>query len=463
MSEPSLIKGPAPHTENRAEVLVIGAGACGLTAALVARYRGRDVLIVERDASPSGSTSMSSGYVPAAATRFQRAAGIKDDTPEVLISDIMLKSAGLSDSDLARLAAFQIGPAIEWLAENAGLDWIVLCDFLYPGHSRHRMHAMAERTGASLEAQLLSAALAAEIPLLTEARAVTLWQGLDGRIEAVGVERAGGELEVLKTGSVILACNGYGGNPDLVAAEIPEMAAAPYYGHAGNTGDALVWGRALGARLQHLSGYQGHGALATPQNIPITWALMTAGGVQVNAEGNRFSNELTGYSEAAPKVLAEPGGVAWVIHDARCHAFAMEGFADYRDAFDLGAIKSAETLAGLASVLNLPPDTLGEALAPFTDHSGETPDPFGRPLTDTLPLAAPYYGVKVTGALFHTQGGVQIDKRARVVLEDGTPLPNLFAAGGAACGVSGPKVEGYLSGNGLLSAIAFGFVAGTEA
>jgi len=402
---------------------------------------------------------MSSGYVPAPATRAQRALKI-DDSPAQFLADIMAKSANTSQPQLARNAAHQIGPAIDWLADNAGLEWIVLDDFLYPGHSRHRMHAVAERTGAALHTRLLVAVATANIPLLTGALATTLWQDRDGRISAVGLSRPDGTEEVIAGDALILACNGYGGNPALVAAHIPDMAEAAYHGHAGNTGDALLWGQALGAEVAHLSGYQGHGSLATPHGIPITWVLMTEGGLQVNARGKRFANEIGGYSEAAPLVLGQPGGIAWNIYDERLHAMAMKGFADYRIAVQSGAVKQAATVDGLANALGLPGEALSRTVTDFGRwrHS----EPFGRDAVQTPLLLPPYFGVKVTGALFHTQGGLMIDNRARVSLTNGSVLPNLFAAGGAACGVSGPNVAGYLSGNGLLCAIAFGYLAGSN-
>ncbi|HET9415559.1 MAG TPA: FAD-binding protein, partial [Pseudolabrys sp.] len=94
---------------------------------------------------------------------------------------------------------------------------------------------------------------------------------------------------------------------------------------------------------------------------------------------------------------------------------------------------------------------------------GDGFDPFGRDFRSKSPLEAPYCGVKVTGALFHTQGGLVVDDEARVCRADGARLPNLFAAGGTACGVSGPSVWGYLSGNGLLAAVTLGRLAGAAA
>lgn len=445
------------------DVVVIGAGACGLVAALRAKAAGAEVIILERDASPSGSTSMSSGFVPAPGTRFQRGIDVADDTPECFEADILTKSKGKSVAALARLASVSIGPALEWLADAHELEWIVLDDFLYPGHSRHRMHAVPEKTGVALEARLLNAVEAEEIPVVTEAHVTTLYAKDKDRVSAVEITRPDGTKEVLGCKALVLACNGFGGNRALVRQHIPEIAGGLYYGHEGNTGDALIWGKALGAHIEHVSGYQGHGSLAHPQGILISWALMMEGGIQINSEGLRFSNEHGGYSEQAVNVLAQPGGVAWNIYDARLHVFA-KGFPDYQEAIAAGAIRQAADVGELARVTGLPEAALQRTVSEASSYqSGQATDPFGRDFTDKPGLAAPFHAVKVTGALFHTQGGLMIDDMARVLYEDGMPFANLFAGGGAACGVSGPDVSGYLSGNGLLTAIGFGSVAGASA
>lgn len=458
----AVVAGPPPRVDAEADVVVIGGGACGLTAALRAAAAGADVIIVERDAAPTGSTSMSSGFVPAPATRFQRAIGVDDDTPERFEADIMAKSKGLSHPRLARLASRTIGPALEWLADNHGLEWVVLDDFLYPGHSRHRMHTVPEKTGAGLLARLLAATEAAGIPVVTGASATRLY--MDGcRVTAVEIARPDGVSEIIACKALVLACNGFGGNPDLVRKHIPEIADGLYYGHAGNTGDAIRWGEALGAALEHLSGYQGHGSLAHPHGILISWALMMEGGIQVNAGGRRFSNEHGGYSEQAVRVLAQPGGIAWDIYDQRIHDFALS-FPDYREALEAGAIRTAADIGELAAMTGLPVAALDETLAEVAAcRTGATTDDFGRDFTTKPALKPPYYAVKVTGALFHTQGGLVIDDDARVLDRKGRAFPNLLAGGGAACGVSGPDVSGYLSGNGLLTAIGFGWIAGDAA
>ena len=112
-----------------------------------------------------------------------------------------------------------------------------------------------------------------------------LFVGSDGRIRGVEIVRGDGARERIGCDALILACNGYGGNPELVRRFVPEMADALYFGHPGNRGDAVLWGDALGANLAHLGAYQGHGSVATPHNILITWAVIMQGGIQINARG----------------------------------------------------------------------------------------------------------------------------------------------------------------------------------
>jgi fumarate reductase flavoprotein subunit len=189
----------------------------------------------------------------------------------------------------------------------------------------------------------------------------------------------------------------------------------------------------------------------------ISWALMMEGGVQINAKGERFHDETQGYSEAAVHVLAQPGGVAWNVFDDALLSFAQD-FPDFVAAQGAGAVQHAADTVALAQLIACPHEALQATLNAV--QSGTDPVT-GRHFKRAL--QTPLHAIKVTGALFHTQGGLDIDEHARVLREDGTPLPNLLAAGGAARGVSGQAVWGYLSGNGLLSAIAGGHIAARTA
>jgi fumarate reductase flavoprotein subunit len=441
--------------EAEADVVVIGGGAAGLVAALSAAERGAAVVVLERDRLPRGSTALSAGLVPAAGTRFQRALGI-EDTPERFAADIAAKAKGALDRDVLAAVTATIGPTLEWLADRHGLPFDVITDFLYPGHSAHRMHGLPSRSGAELIDRLLAAAEREGIPLLTEALVRTLFMEPGGTVRGIAATRPGAE-ERIGASAVVLACNGYGGNPALVRRHIPALADALWFGHSGNTGDALAWGEALGAATGNLSGHQGHGSVAHPHGILITWAVIMEGGFQVNARGERFSDETEGYSEQAEKVLAQPDGIAWDVFDGRIAAIARQ-FEDFRTAEAAGAVLAASTLEALAEAMRVPPGALAAEVA-----SARGIDRFERDWSGTPPLSPPFHAVRVTGALFHTQGGLVIGADARVHRANGSPLPNLFAAGGAASGLSGPTAAGYLSGNGLLTAVALGRIAGLAA
>jgi fumarate reductase flavoprotein subunit len=424
-------------------VAIVGAGACGLVAALCLRDAGVDCVLLERDPIPRGSTALSSGFIPAAGTAVQHAAGVGDDSAVQFAADIQAKAKGTAASHLVAAYTEAIAPALDTLQQRHGLAFELLDGFLYPGHTRRRMHTLAQRTGAALVDALEAAATRAGALLLTRALARELWCDGDERVLGVGYERPDGRTERLACRVLLLACNGFGGNTSMVREWLPEMRGAVFAGHAGNDGSAVGWGRTLGAQLADMAACQGHGSWAVPQGALITWALMTEGGIQVNASGRRFHDETLGYSEASVQVLAQPGGVAWNVFDARLLTLAR-GFPDFVAAESAGSLRQAETVAQLASHIGCDASALADTLA-------------------TTQLAPPYFAVKVTGALFHTQGGLDIDAHARVLRASGAPLPNLLAAGGAARGVSGRAIWGYLSGNGLLSAVAGGFIAARTA
>jgi fumarate reductase flavoprotein subunit len=247
--------------------------------------------------------------------------------------------------------------------------------------------------------------------VLTQALVDTLVLDAEDRVVGIDYTRPDGSRERLACDALLLACNGFGGNAQMVRTLLPEMADATFGGHTGNDGSAILWGESLGARLRDLGGYQGHGSWVTPQGALMSWAVMMEGGVQINCEGRRFHDETEGYSEAAVHVLGQPGGIAWNVFDAPLLALAR-GFPDFCEAEAAGALRHCESVAALADCIGCEPAVL--------------------------------------------QGTLD-------AMRAGTPFANLLAAGGAAGGVSGDAVWGYLSGNGLLSAVAGGYIAALTA
>ena len=443
-------------------VVVIGAGACGMTAALTVADAGVEVLVLERDSVPQGSTALSSGMIPACETYIQKAQGV-EDTVDAMTADILSKAHNETDADMVKVLCQESGPAINWLTETHGVELALVDGFLYPNHSYLRMHAPASRTGADLIGSMTQAVERAGVDVLTDSTVTDLYADTTGHISGIRFTRPDGTIELLGCSALILACNGFGGNPEMVKQLIPDMADANYFGHTGNQGEAIQWGEALGAAMADLGSYQGHGSVAHPHGILISWALMMNGGIQVNIHGQRFSNEHQGYSEQGRRVIAQPESIAWNILDARLYKMG-QGFEDFRQAVSAGALIKADTLSELGRKCGLPEDSLTATLNENSElSSGQGTDSFGRDFTSKPDLQPPYYAVKVTGSLFHTQGGLVVDANARVLRPDNSPLPNLYAGGGAARGISGPSDWGYLSGNGLLTAVALGRIAGCSA
>ena len=458
----SILSKEEAEFSSAVEVAVIGAGACGLCAGIAAKQSGAETLILERDPSALGTTAMSTGLIPAAGTSFQAKAGITD-TPELFTEDVCAKTGYQTNADIALALARESANTVEWLASELQVPLSLVDSFLYPGHSIKRMHGTPNRTGAELMGSLCNAAEKIGVDILTDATVIGLFAEPCGEVHGLRCQRPDGKHEDLACSAIILACCGFAGNPDMVREYMPEIAEGEFFGHRGNQGDAVAWGRALGAEVGDMSAYQGHGGLAKGYGIPILWPVIVEGGIQVNQKGQRFSNESRGYSEQAVDVITQPGAIAWTFYDDPRHQLMLE-FDDYRDAIAAGAIQYGTTLQDVCQKTGLPLSEMEKTLEEIASLVGtDKQDTFGRQFKGKALLNAPYYAVKVTGALFHTQGGLCVDAVGRVLRADGSALQGLYAGGGAARGISGPDASGYLAGNGLLTATTFGRLAGINA
>lgn len=456
-AEPGILCASAAEFEVTVPVVIAGGGACGLVAALAAHEAGAEVVVLERDPLPRGSTSMSLGALCAVGTRDQARHGVAD-TADIFVADVMAKTGNQADAELARAVAQLSGEAVDWLAERHGIVFELDTGWAPAfGHSVMRMHVGPGRSGTDLMDHLLAACDRAGIAILTDACLTALFA--DGRrVAGVRYVRPDGTTEDIGCDALILATCGFGGNPDMIARHIPDMATARYFGWEGNRGAGIRLGAALGGALADMDAYQGLGLLAEPAGIDLNPRFLIEGGIQVNRHGHRFSHELLDVSGQGARVIAQPGGVAWVIYDERIHrsCFDLPQYVALRAA---GGVISADTLDDLAARAGIDAAGLGQT---FADIRPGVPDRWGRTFATPM-LQAPFHAVKVAGALFHTQGGLAVDGQARVLDAAGVPLPNLFAGGGAARGISGRGPSGYLPGAGLCTAIALGFAAGRSA
>lgn len=462
----SVARTPDQPFDVEIAVVVVGAGAAGLTAALAARDGGAEVLLLERDETPRGSTSMSQGYVCAAGTRLQTEKGIKDDS-DLYFADIMARTKGKAEPRIARTVADNSGVAIDWLVEKHEVPFrmnIAWAGFF--GHSVNRMHGMPSRTGEELHGALMRAAGNAGVDLVTGAHVDQVYAEPDGRVTGVRVRRSDGSVENIGCRALVLTTCGFGANLEMVRTYITSFGSAPYYryfGHEGNEGEGIQWGIQLGAALGCMDAFQGYGALAEPYGVIVNYETVMHGGLTVNIDGRRFSNENADISGQALNVLRQPQGIGWIVFDDQRRAL-VEDLPEFRDLVSLGAVRSAETATALAAMINVPIEAFSETLREVEAMAAGTAQcPFGRDFTAKPALSGRLHAIRTTGALFHTQGGLMIDEGAQVLRPDGTRLPNLFAGGGTACSISGHGVDGYLPAAGLGTAIALGRLAGMSA
>ena len=437
------------------DLVVAGAGG-GLVGALRAAAQGASVLVVERNEhfAVGNNTAMSTAMIPGAGSRWQRDASIVD-SPEAFVADVMAKTGGEADQRLAGALAEVSAPLVEWMADELGLPLSLVTDFPYPGHSQLRCHTVPGRAGRSLLRDLVSRAREHDlVDLMVPATLVDVITGPDG-VEAAVVESPAGTEEI-PTSAVLLATNGFGGNTELVRRHIPEIAGAVYHGSEGSQGDALRIGTALGASTAFLDAYQGHAALALPAATLAGWATVMHGGFLVDRDGRRFGDETSGYSEYAAIELERAGGEAWIVLDGRVHEACL-AFQDYQDTVDSKAVRWGDDAAGLARATGLPEQALAATLTRARAAADGADDEFGRRYWEE-PLRPPYAAISVRPALFHTQGGLVVDQHARVLAGE-EPIVGLYAAGGAAAGISGHGAGGYLAGNGLLPAFGLSYLA----
>ena len=401
----------------QADAVVIGAGAAGMVGALVAAERGAHVQLFEAELEGPSNLRVSGGLFTGAGTRWQREAGIQDE-PASFARDIRAKAAGTANEAIVDVVARRCGAAIDFLADTCGIP-IHLMKIVAPGHSVARLHATPGESGRELLALLRTA--------ISNQRRIAVAQ------------RVVKELSAFGSTPILLATGGFAGNRELLREFLPEVADALHIGAGPNDGCAIDWGRSRGAALAQMAGYQGQGHVNPGGRTRLGMALPRLGAILVNREGKRFVDEAIGPSELAAVVLAQPGGRALEVFDKRIHDLAMKQ-GPYREAWEAGEVKVVDDLAELG-------------IAPASaDISADLLAKFERPL----------YAAWVTGALAHTQGGLAVDARARVVRADGTAIEGLFAAGGAAAGLAGRGGEGYLPGNGLAQSFALGLIAGEE-
>ena len=442
------------------DIAIAGAGGCGLVAALTAAETDLQIAVFEKTDFILGNTAASAGMIPAAGTRYQREIGIQE-TPEEMAEDILKKNHQESNPDLTLALSKVSGPLVEWMNYKLDMQFSLVTEFKYPGHRNLRMHAPPTRSGLELIKKFKKAANEKDnIYLMLKSQVEKLILGDQGEVIGVHVQTTDG-LQHIKAKKVILATNGFGGNASMVKKFIPEISDALYFGYEANTGEGIEMAQEVGADVSNMTAYQGHAAVNEATGLLVTWGTIMSGGFMVNQDGERFGNEAQGYSEFALEVVKQEVQNGYIIIDQDIYQNLLS-IEDFKQLYEMDAFKSSDSIEDLAVKLGISIKGLKQTYTAFQKNEQGSSDQFGR-TEFPKQLAGKLYGIKVSPALFHTQGGLNVNDQAQVINDQGNVIENLYAGGGTAVGVSGRHAYGYMSGNGLLAALGFGKIAGDHA
>lgn len=431
--------------DTEVDVAVVGGGACGIMTALrAARDPNLVVAVFEKSAREGCNAAISSGSLAAGGTRFQAAAGI-DDSPERHADDILRASGDEEWRPVVEALCAAAPEFVEWIADT-GYPIEIGTDMPRAGMSAPRLHTDTGRLGGGRLMRHLRGLLEGHdnIAFVDEAPVVDLVSG-NGEVAGVVVSQNGTSQRV-RAGAVVLAADGFAADRTLVEQHLPHLGTPFYGGVSTSTGDALGWALRFGGRLRNMGAGLRSGLVVVDHGTRVSPALQFNGAVLVNLDGERFVDEESkGYSSLAGILQQQPGERAAMIWDATAMAATRESEM-MRECLAAGAVHDRPAIEDLAASLGRTVAETGRALTPL---------PGRRRLT------APFHFAWVTHGLLATQGGLVIDPSGRVLDGEGEPVPGLYAGGGTACGLAGPHSDGYMSGNGLLSAFGMGWIIGT--
>ena len=437
------------------EIVIVGAGGAGMTAAIMAHQAGKQFVILEKMPYVGGNTTKATGGMNAAETHYQKEQGI-EDSKALFAADTMKGGHALNDPELVAMLANSSSDAIDWL-DTIGADLPKIS--FSGGASVNRIHAPADGSGVgNYLVDRFSAKLAElGVEVMLNTKATELMVDEEGKI--CGVRAEGADANYLfRCKAVILASGGFGANEDMYTQYRPDLKGTVTTNAPGATGDGIVMAQALGAALVDIEQIQLHPTVEQTTSMLITESVRGDGAILVNQQGERFTNELLTRDAVSAAELAQEGQYAYILFDQnlRDHLKAVEKYVS------TGLTVQADTIEGLAEQLGIDPAVLAKTLADWNEMVKNQRDTqFGRTTGMNADLTTPpYYAIKIAPGIHHTMGGVKIDTAARVINTEGKPIPGLFAAGEVTGGVHGGN---RLGGNAVADIVIFGRIAAQSA
>lgn len=441
--------------DTETDVVIIGAGGAGLSAAVAAREGGASVIVLEKMPIVGGNTNYATGGLNASETSIQAKMGISDSN-EQYIEDTMVGGKNINDLALVTEMVEKSAETVDWLIK-LGADLTDVGKMAGSTNSRTHRPTGGAAVGAHLSAALEKAAKAAGADIRLNQEVIKIINE-NGKAVGVVVSTKDGEYTI-KAKAVIVATGGFGANPTLVESYKPELKGFGTTNHAGATGDALTWAKDFNAALTDIEQIQTHPTVVPVKNLMITEAVRGNGAIMINRDGNRFCTEMATRDVMSAAILEQTGGTAYLMFDTsiRKSLKAIETYASQ------GLLTEGATVAELAQKLGIPEATLEKTVTDYNSYvaNGNDPD-FGRKASE-MPRAlveGPYYVVEVGPAIHHTMGGLKINTKAEVIDTNGNVIPALYAAGEVTGGIHGAN---RLGGNAVADITVFGKIAGEQA
>ena len=449
------------------DVVVVGAGGAGMSAAITAKQDGKNVLILEKMPYVGGNTTKASGGMNAAGTKMQEAAiaaetdekvkaSLEDSTVENFIADTIRSGHDLNDPALVRTMAEKSSDAVDWL-ESIGAP---LPKVAATGSTVH-MYLHEPEDGSAVGEYLVKSFSGLleqmDIPVLLDTTATEI-VSVDGK--AVGVKAESEEKDyIISAKAVILATGGFGANEEMYCSYRPDLKGTVTTNTPGATGDGIVMAQALGADLVDIEQIQLHPTVFQKDGMLVSERVRSNGAILVNENGERFINDLAGRDVVSGAELEQPNCNIFIIYDSQ---YTEEKL--YQKYESLGMPVKGETIEDLAAAIGFDADATKnfvETVAAWNEVvAGNAEDAFGRN-NGLVPLEkGPFYAINIAPGIHHTMGGIKIDTETHVIDTDGNVIPGLFAAGEVTGGVHGGNRVG---GNAVADIVVFGRIAGANA
>ncbi|BBF43498.1 fumarate reductase flavoprotein subunit [Lachnospiraceae bacterium KM106-2] len=441
--------------DKKADIVVIGAGGAGMTAAIQAAQDGAtNVVIVEKMPITGGNTTRATGGLNAAETKYQEKQKIKDSV-ELFVKDTMEGGKNLNDKDLVTTLAKNSASAVDWVNEIGGDLGVVA---MFGGASVERIHRPSDTSavGPMLVTTLNNKIEELNIPVLLETEAKKIIVDESGKVTGVKVSDKDGEFTIDCKG-VIVATGGFAANSEMVVKNNADYEGFGNTNHAGATGDGIVMATEVGAATVDMDQIQNHPTVDPETQTLYTEGVRGNGAILVNLDGKRFINELETRDVVSAAILEQKDAYCYMLFDQE----VRESLSAIEKYISSGLVVEADSIEELAGKIGVNKENLVTTMKNYANYakSGKDAD-FGRE-SMALPLTgSKYYAMKCAPAIHHTMGGLKINTSAEVLNADGKAISGLFAAGEVTGGVHGAN---RLGGNAVADIVVFGRIAGTSA